>query len=51
MATKKIVTSGDEKFEKQDLDLFEVLAALDKKDYDFYDRLSIEQQKKFVLLR
>ena len=28
--------------------MFEVLAALDKKDYDFFDRLSPEQQKKFV---
>lgn len=37
----------DEKFERQDLDLFEVLAALDKKDYGYYDRLSEEQKKKF----
>jgi hypothetical protein len=47
MATKKN-TPVDEKFEKQDLDLFEVLAALDKKDYNYYDRLTVEQQKKFV---
>lgn len=46
MATKK-QTPTDEKFEKQDLDLFEVLAALDKKDYGYYDRLSEEQKKKF----
>jgi hypothetical protein len=48
MATRKAAVPVDEKFDKQDLDLFEVLAALDKKDYGFYDRLSIEQQKKFV---
>lgn len=45
MATKKPV---DEQFDKQDFDLFEALNALDKKDYGFYDRLSPEQQKKFV---
>ena len=48
MATRKAATPVDEKFDKQDLDLFEVLAALDKKDYDFFVRLSPEQQKKFV---
>ena len=48
MATRKPAVPQDEKFEKQDLDLFEVLAALDRKDYDYYDRLSPEQQKKFV---
>ena len=48
MATRKAAVPVDEKFDKQDLDLFEVLAALDKKDYDFFDRLSPEQQKKFV---
>lgn len=47
MATKKN-TPKDEKFEKTDLDLFEVLAALDKKDYGYYDKLTEEQQKKFV---
>ena len=46
MATKA-KTPTDEKFDKQDLDLFEVLAALDKKDYGYYDRLSEEQKKKF----
>jgi hypothetical protein len=46
MAKEKL--SKDEKFEKQDLDLFEVLAALDKKDYGYYDKLTEEQQKKFV---
>ena len=48
MATRKAATPVDEKFDKQDLDLFEVLAALDKKDYEYYDRLSAEQKTKFV---
>lgn len=48
MATKKPATPKDEKFEKQDLDLFEVLAALDRKDYNYFDKLTVEQQKKFV---
>lgn len=47
MATKKS-TPTDEKFEKQDFDLFKALEALDKKDYGYYDRLTEEQQKKFV---
>ena len=46
MAKEKVAT--DEKFEKQDVDLFDMLAAIDKKDYGYYDRLTIEQQKKFV---
>lgn len=48
MATKKPATPKDEKFEGQDFDLFEALTALDKKDYGYYDRLTEEQQKKFV---
>lgn len=48
MAKKKQATPKDEKFEKQDFNLFEALAALDKKDYNYYDRLTPEQQKKFV---
>jgi hypothetical protein len=48
MATKKPAVSVDEKFDSQDFDLFEALKALDKKDYAYYDRLSPEQQKKFV---
>jgi hypothetical protein len=48
MATKKAATPADEKFQKQDFDLFEALAALDKKDYGYYDRLTEEQQRKFV---
>lgn len=44
----KATTPADEKFEKQDFDLFEALNAIDKKDYDYFDRLTPEQQKKFV---
>ena len=47
MATKKS-TPTDEKFEQQDFELFPALAALDKKDYFFFDKLTEEQQKKFV---
>ena len=46
MAKEKL--AADEKFENQDFDLFEALAAIDKKDYGYYDRLTPEQQKKFV---
>lgn len=48
MATKKPSAPADEKLENQDLNIFDVLAALDRKDYDYYDRLSEAQQKKFV---
>lgn len=48
MATKKPQLAKDEKFEKVDVDLFEVLAAMDRKDYDFYDKLTDEQKKKIV---
>jgi len=36
MAKAKV--SADEKFEKQDFDLFEALSAIDNKDYGYYDR-------------
>lgn len=45
----KAKTAPEEKFEKQDFDMFEALAAIDRKDYGYYDRLSKEQQKKFPL--
>lgn len=48
MATKA-KTPVDEKFTGQDVDLFEILAAIDKKDYGYYDRLNPEQQKKVAL--
>ena len=47
MATKKSIPV-DEKFIAQDFDLFDALTAMDKKDYGYYDRLTEEQQKKFV---
>ena len=40
--------SKEEKFENIEFDLFEALAAIDRKDYSYYDRLTPEQQKKFV---
>lgn len=48
MATKKVQTPIDEKIDKQDINLFDVLAALDKKDYQYYDKLSDEQKRKIV---
>jgi len=48
MATKKPATPKDEKLDSQDVDLFDVLNAIDRKDYDYYDRLKPEQQKKIV---
>ena len=48
MATKKPQLAKDEKFENVDVDLFAVLAALDNKDYGFYDKLTDEQKKKIV---
>jgi hypothetical protein len=47
MATKTIKNS-DEKFERQDFDLFKALSALDKKNYTYFENLSEEQQRKFV---
>lgn len=38
----------DTKLENTDFDLFKALNALDKKDYGYYERLTEEQQKKFV---
>ena len=46
MAKEKL--SADEKFEKIEFDLFEAIAAVDRKDYSYYDRLTPEQQRKFV---
>jgi hypothetical protein len=48
MATKKTAIPADEKLENQDFNLFEAIAALDKKDYGYYYRLTPEQQRKFV---
>ena len=46
MAKEKL--SADEKIEKVDFDLFGALDAIDRKDYSYYDRLTPEQQRKFV---
>lgn len=48
MATKKAAIPQDEKFESQDFDLFKAIEAIDKKDYGWFDKLTDEQQKKFV---
>lgn len=45
MTKQKLAT--DEKFTNVDFPLFDALAALDKKDYGFFDRLTVEQQKGF----
>ena len=46
MAKKSVPV--DEKISSNDFDLFDALNAIDKKDYGYYDRLTSEQQKKFV---
>lgn len=45
---KKEKVSVEDKLSNQDIDLFKVLEAIDKKDYNYYDKLSNEQQKKVV---
>ena len=45
MSKQKI--TADEKFSEIDFPLFDALAALDKKDYTFFDKLTVEQQKGF----
>lgn len=45
MATKKKLVDVEDKLENQSANLFEVLEALDKKDYGYYDRLNESQQK------
>lgn len=41
-------TSSDEKFQDIDFPLFDAIAAIDRKDYYYFDSLTAEQQKKFV---
>ena len=48
MAKKKEQVPADEKLENQDLDIFKVLTAADKKDYGYYDSLTDDQKKKFA---
>ena len=38
----------EDKFENVDFNLFEAITAIDKKDYGYYDKLTVEQQKKFI---
>jgi hypothetical protein len=45
---KKEKLSADEKFTDVDFPLFPALEALDRKDYGWYDRLTVEQQKGFT---
>ena len=45
MAKTKL--SADEKFEQVEFSLFDAIAACDRKDYDYWDKLTLEQQKKF----
>lgn len=40
--------NSEEKFSNVDFDLFDALNALDKKDYNYYNKLSDEQKKKFT---
>lgn len=42
------MSEDKEKLDDEDIDLFAVLAALDRKDYDYYDRLTPAQQKKII---
>lgn len=48
MATKKPKELKEDTLEKNDINLFEVLAAIDSKDYGYYDRLTDDQKKKIV---
>ena len=44
---KKTAVPTEEKFERQDFDLFPALTAIDKQDYKWFGNLTQEQQKKF----
>lgn len=46
--SKKTKLAEEMKLPAQDFDLFKALEAIDRKDYAYWDRLSSEQQKKFV---
>jgi hypothetical protein len=41
-------TAEDEKFSRQDFDLFQAIEQIDRKNYDYFQSLSEEQRKKFV---
>lgn len=40
--------SKEDKFEQTDFNLFEALTAIDKKDYGYFEKLTTEQQRRFV---
>jgi len=42
------MNKSDTKFQNIDLDVFKVLEALDRKDYDYFDKLTTEQQNAFI---
>lgn len=46
MAKQKV--SSDEKFQRQDFDLFEALKQLDCQNYEWFSELTSEQQQKFL---
>ena len=48
MSAKKPKELKEDTLEKNDINLFEVLAAIDSKDYGYYDRLTDDQKKKIV---
>lgn len=48
MAAKKPKDLKEDTLEKNDVNLFEVIAAIDNKDYGYYDKLTSEQKKKIV---
>ena len=48
MAAKKPKELKEDTLEKNDINLFEVIAAIDNKDYGYYDKLTEEQKKKIV---
>lgn len=45
----KVKPTADFQLERQDVDLFKLLAAIDKKDYAYYRNLTPEQQKKVAM--
>jgi hypothetical protein len=48
MAAKKPKELKEDTLEKNDINLFEVIAAIDNKDSGYYDKLTDEQKKKIV---
>lgn len=48
MSKSKTAAAAEDKFENTEFDLFRALEAIDRKDYDYYSRLTDEQRKRFV---